>query len=276
VEALEAVLRDIDNRGISEIRCLGDVVGYGADPNECTDLLRERGIFGVRGNHDMAAVSPKYMQGIMFREEAKISLDWTREQLKPENKAYLAGLAKVVSIPAYNMILLHGSYSQPFELTYITSATEPSLSETFSRMQRQDICFVGHTHVPALFIGPDNIHELVPDPEADDIFELDPGKYVINPGSVGQPRYGKGISYAIMEQGKVTFVGVNDGYNPYDPAAKIIRAGLPDILGLRLIDGGKRLNGNGGRQAYVSDREFMERFRDEMVSRNVDYKLEAE
>ena len=169
LEALEAVLEQIDKiareKPIDHIWFLGDLVGYGPNPNECIDKLRERTEVIIAGNHDWAAVGKIDLED--FSAAARISAEWTAEQLTEENKTFLANLPERIEIG--ECTLVHGSPYGPL-WEYLTSEV---LAERSFQHFSSRFCFVGHTHVPVIFLQPDPIANAPTLPLVDD------EKYVI-------------------------------------------------------------------------------------------------
>jgi len=168
--ALLAVLRKLDTLPHDRVISLGDQVGYGPHPNEVIDILRERNIPTVLGNHD-AGVVGRISLG-MFREPNHSLLAWTRDHLTGENREYL--MRAPLTMEEDNWIAAHASPIEPEQWTYLNSA--PLCRKVLSQIPHT-FCLVGHTHVPGVI--PDRIG----------VFRVKPGhRFVINPGSIGQPR----------------------------------------------------------------------------------------
>lgn len=237
LEALTAVLAEIDRRGVPEIICLGDVVGYGPNPTECIDLVAQRCKACLMGNHDFAVFYEPYN----FNTSAEAASYWTREQFEtdpdPVRRArrwkYLGGLP--VRVRTSQFVAVHASPRRPINEYLFPDDIYTSPGKFVSVFERFDkLCFVGHTHVPGVFLeGPDFFS---PD-ELDGKFEITDEKAIINVGSVGQPRdRDPRASFAILTDSHVEFVRV-----PYDFEAtiqKVLSIGaLDDFLGTRLRDG---------------------------------------
>lgn len=231
LEALTAVMAEIDSLRVDGIVCLGDVVGYNANPNECIDILRSRGVPCIMGNHDARAASLSGSDG--FNPLAHRALLWTVEQLTPDNKAYLAGLPSSLVIDGV-FLVMHGSVDDTDR--YI-DGVEDAAGDFLLMRERAGVNtgFFGHTHVPITYIeiGAEVMTQL------DDMIHLDAGcAYLINPGSVGQPRnHDPRASFALYDTdaGVVTFHKVD--YDITLTASKIIDAGLPERLAERLKAG---------------------------------------
>src|SRR5579872_1112153 len=153
LEALEAVLAEIDeiakDKPIDQFWCLGDLVGYGPDPNRCIELVQERTDDIIAGNHDWAAIGKLDLED--FSDAARISAEWTTKQLSDEHRAFLAQLPERLEIDGCTLV--HGSPYGPL-WEYLTS-------EVFAERSFQHFetcyCFVGHTHIPAIFQQPDTV-----------------------------------------------------------------------------------------------------------------------
>lgn len=231
LEALEAVLTKISGLKADEIVCLGDIVGYNANPNECIDIIRRTGIRCVMGNHDARASGLEEPDN--FNPLAKEALFWTREQLTEGNKAFLRALPRELSIGGF--FVFHGSIHDTDRYIIDEKDALDNL-ELLSNLQGEPkIGFFGHTHVKvAINLQRGRIWQ-----EHGDELKLPAWKrYLINPGSVGQPRdrdpAASFLVYNSMDE-RATFYRVD-----YDIAAaqeKIIRAGLPYALAERLALG---------------------------------------
>jgi diadenosine tetraphosphatase ApaH/serine/threonine PP2A family protein phosphatase len=192
--ALEAVFADADAQGTGAIWCLGDLVGYGPDPNECVALVRERAQVCLGGNHDLAALGEMDLE--YFNPDAAIAARWTADQLSDDIRTYLSGLPNALVQDAFT--LAHGSPRQPvweYVLSYGVALASFALLET-------RYALVGHTHWPTVWLQPaGSAHELecVPLDPADP-FPLGEDLLILNPGSVGQPRDGDiRASYLILD-----------------------------------------------------------------------------
>lgn len=229
LEAFEAVLRAMGQ--VDQLWCLGDVVGYGPNPAECLERLREHPHLCVMGNHD-AAVIGRLDLG-WFNLAARKALEWTSSQLGPSAMAYLKALPE--KLEQGDFTLVHGSLRQPLE-EYLVS---PDAALAHLRLQGTPYCLIGHSHIPLLF------RELVPGRSVsvrqivnNASIALGRERAILNPGSVGQPRDGDPrASYAVLDL-EGTLVEVNRV--EYDIAAvqrKIRSAGLPGSLAQRLSYG---------------------------------------
>jgi diadenosine tetraphosphatase ApaH/serine/threonine PP2A family protein phosphatase len=237
LEAFSVVLDEIERRGIRDIICLGDVVGYGPNPMECLDLVSQRCKATLMGNHDFAV----FYEPFNFNSGAETACFWTRQQFEtdpnPQRRAerwkFLGNLPVRLRTDAY--VGVHASPRRPIN-EYIFPDdiyTNPGkFVNIFERFER--LCFVGHTHVPGVFLeGPDFYS---PD-ELDYRFELTDEKAIINVGSVGQPRdRDPRSSFVILTDSAVEFVRL-----PYDVDTTVRKVeaiqDLDNFLGTRLLDG---------------------------------------
>lgn len=228
LEALKAVLAACRKANIDTFLCLGDIVGYGANPNECIELVQEYKMVCVVGNHDWA-VSGKWDLGY-FVEAARDAIVWTREHLVFNHFAYLDTLPPLFC--GEDCILVHGNLADPLNFDYIEKREDAA--KTFYRMDRQ-VCFIGHTHIPKIFVEEERDILRLSAPQ----FSLVPGKkYLVNAGSVGQPRDGNPqAAFCIFD---TDARAVEICRVPYDIRAaqeKIREAGLPESLAERLSVG---------------------------------------
>lgn len=228
--AFETVLADAKNEW-EYVWCLGDVVGYGPDPNECVELLRSMPHLCLAGNHDWAALSRLDIR--TFNPDARKAVDWTRETLTPENTAYLEALPTTFVIGNYT--LAHGSPREPV-WEYILEPLIAALN--FSHFETP-YCLVGHTHQPIIYemMGDQGDTEAVA-PIYNKQRVLNGHRQIINPGSVGQPRDANpDAAYAILDVEKNIF---EHRRVPYDIAAvqQRMRAhDMPERLIARLEHG---------------------------------------
>jgi predicted phosphodiesterase len=236
---LDKVLEAAANR-YDKVLCLGDVVGYGAHPNECCEILRQHNAISLSGNHDAAALG--LIDISWFNPVAEAAILWTRRQLTPENSEWLRTLPAQMDFEEDDFQTVHGSLREPWE-EYITGPEVASYS--FLQMQRST-CFFGHTHqamvyrVPAAKADWTRLNQMqgAPLPEGG-TFDLESGwKYLVNPGSCGQPRDGNPQArYAIFDtESREVEVSALD-YDWDAARSAIIAAGLPKMLGDRLLQG---------------------------------------
>jgi diadenosine tetraphosphatase ApaH/serine/threonine PP2A family protein phosphatase len=240
-EAFVAVLEDIDKQNITEIYCLGDVVGYGPNPRECVDLVRKCRIV-LLGNHD---------QGAMFDPEgfnppAERAIFWTRAQLETSSEArtvreerweFLAERPR--TFRENGMLFVHGSARNPLN-EYVFPEdiyNHRKMERIFALVERY--CFQGHTHVPGIFIEqlPDDVYQFHSPEEIESVHPLDNRKTLCNVGSVGQPRDGDWRAcYILLDGETIRYRRVE-----YDVATTIQKIyAIPELenfLGDRLREG---------------------------------------
>jgi diadenosine tetraphosphatase ApaH/serine/threonine PP2A family protein phosphatase len=228
LEAFKAVLADAGT--VDEVWCLGDVVGYGPDPNACVDLLRSLPHRAIVGNHDWATLGKLDLND--FNPDARAANLWNREQLNPANLAYLQALPERLVESSFTLV--HGSPRHPI-WEYIIY--EPTAEANFAYFETP-VCLVGHTHTPAIFRQVDSGEEstceaLVPSWHV--ATHLRPGRWIVNPGSVGQPRDGDPeASYAIIDSEALTVEHRRVAYAVGETQTKMMEIGLPMRLAVRL------------------------------------------
>jgi predicted phosphodiesterase len=177
VEALEACCRRAKDAGYDSVVCCGDIVGYGPQPNEVIDILRELNVVAIRGIHDRVAAGLDEADD--FNPYARTATQWTRDQLSPEHREYLAALPVGPLAVTPEAQLMHGALTNEDDYIFTTADAAESFCLTTTTLT-----FFGHTHLPVIY---DRRRRYVP-PR---IFHLDPdGQFLVNPGSVGQPRAG--------------------------------------------------------------------------------------
>lgn len=227
LEALNAILDDARGRGVTHFACVGDIVGYNASPSECLDKVRELVSAAVCGNHDYYCSYDDDLSG--FHPLAADAVDWTRRQLSAEQQQYLSDLKYVERIE--NFTIVHSTLDMPERWGYVFENLEAEASFNY---QATTVCFFGHTHVPLAF---EKGSEITGGTYARIKLQLG-RRYLINAGSVGQPRDGDNrAAYAIYDIPKKE---VELRRIPYDIIAaqdKILKAGLPDRLANRLATG---------------------------------------
>jgi predicted phosphodiesterase len=211
--------------------CLGDVVGYGPDPNECVDRLRELPHLCLAGNHDWAAL--ERLDISTFNPNARHAVTWTRDQLTDDNMRWLKALPVTFVIGPYTLV--HASPREPI-WEYIL---EPLVAALNFPHFETPYCFVGHTHQPVIYELVNNAGETEANRPEYDIFKsLNTTRKIINPGSVGQPRDADPrAAYGILDFGKKTFQHRRIEYNIADVQKRMRDYKLPDQLAVRLEHG---------------------------------------
>jgi predicted phosphodiesterase len=234
LEALETVLSDAKNRGYDETLVLGDLVGYGADPNAVADRVRAlQPTAIVRGNHDKVAFGLDQAEG--FNTVAKEAAHWMLEVLTPDNREWVAALPQGPRTVDDLIEICHGA---PYdEDAYIFDETDARMA---LQAASRPLCLFGHTHYPVTFeLTNGRCTRRGPAAETEARLELQEGvKYLLNPGSVGQPRDGDPrAAYAIVDSGARRVELLRLTYPLEAAQAKVINAGLPKILARRLAAG---------------------------------------
>ena len=227
LEAFEAVLADARDNKCTDFVCLGDVVGYNANPHECVDWVRQLDCPIVKGNHDEQASLGESSRD--FNEMAEAAIQWTRDHLTAEDKNWLRDLKLQREVRDFTVV--HATLDSPGQWGYVFNNLDAAASFTY---QQTAVCFFGHTHVPMAFIRDDGVQR-----QQIDKLQIDPGKkYFINVGSVGQPRDGDWHSaYCIYDTDSNVVEQRRVKYDLATAQKKIIEAGLPHLLADRLAIG---------------------------------------
>jgi diadenosine tetraphosphatase ApaH/serine/threonine PP2A family protein phosphatase len=227
ITALDAVLADAGE--VDAIWQLGDVVGYGPEPDAVVARLREAGALGVRGNHDAAAIGGSEIE--WFNPEARRAMEWTRAAISPATLAWLSALPEQATLDGCELV--HGSPREP-TWEYITSVP---VARANLAVLRAPIGLHGHTHIPVAFIDQDGRVDVV-GPGRDSSLELRGRRALVNPGSVGQPRDGDpDASYMILDPGAGTVTWHRVPYDIESVQGAMRAAGLPASLSSRLAVG---------------------------------------
>lgn len=227
LEAFQVVLEDIKEQKCTHVACLGDVVGYNANPKECLDIVRGMDIPCVKGNHDEYCSSEDNLEG--FNPHAAEAVNWTRKQLTAEDREWLRDLKYLRLVASFSIV--HATLDVPQRWGYVFDKLAAAASFTY---QNTSVCFFGHTHVPVAFIRDSQVRG-----GTYSKFKVEPGrKYFINVGSVGQPRDGdpkaKYVVYD-MDEGSIELRKLD--YDIPGAQKKILAAGLPPRLAERLAVG---------------------------------------
>lgn len=227
LEAFQTVLADIKEQKCTHYACVGDVVGYGANPKECLKIVRDMGMPCVKGNHDEYCSMDEQLDG--FNAHAAEAVNWTRKQLNEDERQWLKDLKYFRLVTSFSMV--HATLDGPQRWGYVFDKLAAAASFTY---QNTAVCFFGHTHVPVAFIRDTMVRG-----GTYSKFKVDPTKkYFVNVGSVGQPRDNNPkAAYVVydMDEGSIELRRLD-----YDIAAaqkKIIDAGLPPRLAERLAIG---------------------------------------
>lgn len=236
LEALRAVLAEVDRRAVDQVLCLGDVVGYNADPDQCMRLVLDRCATVIRGNHDKAAVGLMDLQ--WFNPVAREAALWTARALRPDMRERLRDLRAGPRDAGEGVLICHGSPCDEDEYVLPGLAVEQAfrcLDESHGGIR---VCLHGHTHRPLAAFrtsGKPAIRVL----QRFDRVDLEPKAVsLLNPGSVGQPRDGNTMaSFGILDTGRMTFTVVRVSYAVGETQRKVLAAGLPPGLARRLGEG---------------------------------------
>ena len=227
LEALDVVLADIKAQRCTHYACVGDVVGYNANPKECLDIIRSMGMPCVKGNHDEYCSAAATLEG--FNPHAAEAVEWTRRQLTEEDQQWLRDLKYMRLVANWSMV--HATLDGPQRWGYVADRLAAAASFTY---QNTAVCFFGHTHLPLAFIRDSQVRG-----GTYSKFRIEPGrKYFINVGSVGQPRDGNPkAAYVIYDMNDNTVELRRLDYDIPTAQAKIRAAGLPERLAERLAYG---------------------------------------
>ena len=227
LDAFQVVLEDTKQQKVTHYACLGDVVGYNANPKECLDIVRKMQMPCVKGNHDEYCSSEEALDG--FNPAAAEAVNWTRRQLSDEDRQWLRDLKYTRMVT--NFTIVHATLDGPQRWGYVFDKLAAAASFTY---QNTPICFFGHTHVPVAFV-----RDSVVRGGTYSKFKVEPGrKYFINVGSVGQPRDNNPkAAYVVydLDEGLIELRRLD--YDIPTAQAKIRAAGLPERLAERLTVG---------------------------------------
>ena len=227
LEALEEVLKDAKEHGVTKYACVGDVVGYNANPVECLNIVQELGCIVVRGNHDHYCSHAENLNG--FHPLAADVVDWTRRQLTHEQQEYLRKLKYVAPVETFTIV--HSTLDTPEMWGYVFDKLE---AEANFNYQTTAVCFYGHTHVPLAFEKSDTVRFGL----YSKIKVTLGKKYFINVGSVGQPRDGDPrAAYVIYDMINNVVELRRVPYDIQKTQKKILDAGLPGRIAARLAVG---------------------------------------
>ncbi len=226
LEALEAVTRHAGSHNPDRYVCLGDSVGYGADPNECMAWALQDSEFSLMGNHEKAVIEPSLRE--WFNPDAREAVIWTESVLHERYKKAISALPYLRIQDG--LVFAHGTPDEPEHFNYLMTYHDAVRS---FRAFEEKICFIGHTHVPSFFTYPTRKAGHFPA----GVLKLNAAeRYLLNPGSVGQPRDGdRRASYGIYDDRNLTFEIFRVEYDNAKAARKIRKAGLPRFLADRLL-----------------------------------------
>lgn len=223
--AFEAVLADADGQW-DTIWCLGDIIGYGPNPNECIDLLQQYDHISLSGNHDWAVLGKLDISS--FNDEAQTAVRWTQSVLRDDVRTYMESLPTTLLKAPFTLV--HASPRQPvweYVLDAYTAAANFSYFDT-------PYCLVGHTHVPGAF-EQENNRIVIRHPEYNDARTLPDSRSIINPGSVGQPRDSDPrAAYALLDLAARTWEYRRVDYSFEQTQEQMRQVGMPEKLVVRL------------------------------------------
>jgi len=228
LEAFQVVLADIKQQKCTHFACLGDVVGYNANPKECLDIVRSMNIPVVKGNHDEYCSTDVPLDG--FNPAAAEAVTWTRKQLTTDDRQWLRDLKYLRMVT--NFTIVHATLDGPQRWGYVFDKLAAAASFTY---QNTSVCFFGHTHVPVAFIKDTSVVR----GGTYSKFKVEPGKkYFVNVGAIGQPRDGNPKSaYVVYDVDEGTIELRRLEYDIPAAQKKILDAGLPPRLAERLAFG---------------------------------------
>jgi predicted phosphodiesterase len=230
LDALNAVLEDIEKQGVNTIWCLGDIVGYGAEPSTCLEVVQNRCSRVVAGNHDRLTVDDESLS--FLSEHVRAGIIFAREKLTPEQAEWLRTLP--YSFQEGNATVAHASLCHPEDFSYLATDLEAKLH---FKSQVTPFSFVGHTHVPMITVEKGNGIEWKE--VGKEIIQLDKrGKCCINVGSVGQPRDNDPHPcYVIYDPSRDYIKAKRVDYDIQAAQKRITDAGLPQVNAARLSVG---------------------------------------
>ena len=227
LEAPQVVLEDIKEQRCTHYACLGDVVGYNANPKECLDIIRKMKMPVVKGNHDEYCSTDQPLDG--FNPAAAEAVNWTRKQLTPEDRQWLRDLKYARMVTSFTIV--HATLDGPQRWGYVFDKLAAAASFTY---QNTSVCFFGHTHVPVAFIRDNMVRG-----GTYSKFKVEPGKkYFVNVSAVGQPRDNNPkCGYVVYDMDEGTIELRRLEYDIATAQQKILQAGLPPRLAERLAHG---------------------------------------
>lgn len=227
LDAFQVVLEDCKKQHVTHYACLGDVVGYNANPKECLDIVRAMNMPCVKGNHDEYCSSEEHLEG--FNPAAAEAVNWTRKQLTEEDRLWLRELKYTRMVT--NFTIVHATLDGPQRWGYVFDKLAAAASFTY---QNTAVCFFGHTHVPVAFMKDSMVRG-----GTYSKFKLETGKkYFVNVGAVGQPRDNNPkAAYVVYDTLEATIELRRLDYDIAAAQKKILAAGLPERLAERLAYG---------------------------------------
>lgn len=229
--ALLAVLRNIESSAVDTIISLGDNIGYGPEPEKVINIIRAKEIPSVTGNHEMGVMQPGFLT--MFNPVARTSIEMTIGLLSDDSKRFMQSFSN--AIVRHDCRFVHG-FPPESPTKYLFEVPEEEIKQTLAGMIEQ-FCFIGHTHDLEIITLETSRNRLLREPLKKGKLALNPAnKYLINAGSVGQPRDGNNqAKYLIWDSSNCELTVKYVSYNISDTVKKIYQAGLPDQHALRLM-----------------------------------------
>jgi len=226
--ALEAVLERLEREGADEVWCLGDIVGYGPEPNECIEIISRKSSLCVRGNHEVGVLCESAALG--FNWAARAACEWTRERLGAAELGFISSLPVSKERPEEKTILMHGEPLFPELFEYISCFED--MKRSVESLPGEWICFVGHSHTAYVYGEEAGLQKAAENRK----IKIKKGeRAIVNVGSVGQPRDGDFRSCWVLwdtEERTVRFR--RTWYDVDRTVASLTKAGLPSVLGERL------------------------------------------
>jgi len=233
LEALSSVIFDTRSRNVDKIVCLGDIVGYGANPNECVEMIKTECDFCLIGNHEAAVFDDSISRE--FNDFAQYAINWTRENLTKKSAIYINSLS--MSQIFDNFTAVHSTPYEPHLWYYISSVEDAIFNFNFFRTK---FCLIGHTHVPGTIVLEENGNISVLQPKTFNYGADFPesAKFIINVGSVGQPRdRNPKACYVIIDTDEKELSFLRVSYDVAQYQKKMRNAGMPEFLIMRVAEG---------------------------------------
>ncbi len=229
LEALEAVLKELEHETVDEILCLGDLIGYGPDPEACVNLVREHASVILAGNHDYASLG--LLDISYFNPHARRAIEWTSSQISEKTRKFLTERPLKVEFDLFTIV--HATPLNPSAWDYILSLEDAV--ENFPHFQGQ-CCFIGHSHVPVVIVQDQS--QKVSVKQVTELTFVENERYIINIGSVGQPRdFDPRATFATFDTEAKHYRLFRVHYDIQKTQKKILERGLPPFLAERLSTG---------------------------------------
>ncbi|MBS4016567.1 MAG: metallophosphoesterase family protein [Candidatus Latescibacteria bacterium] len=231
LEALETVLQYLVQEKIEQYLCIGDMIGYGPNPNECVELIKNLGCVSVGGNHDYGVSEKTDIDN--FNDAAKTAIAWTKQKISKRNLAYLTSLS--LRDVDNDILLVHARPDKPETWKYVFTLAQAQ--EQFAHFQEK-ICLIGHSHIPIIIEKNEETDKCTVINKSKVKIKGSGYRYLINVGSVGQPRDNSPASCFVIYDTKTSYLEIKRlEYNFKLTQEKILKAGLPETLASRLAVG---------------------------------------